>query len=202
MRIRAHGLALFLVIACLAGCAALFEMGAGPHPDRIAERGLAALERGDFEEGIADLEWVSAHFPERASGRYALLALAAAELDPANPQRRADVGAELLASFRALDEKPLWTVPVANSLRGLVLELRDTQERARVAERAAARAERSAREAAERARAAARQASQAESRQASLGSRVADLERELAHSRQQLARTREEVDRMRRTLGN
>jgi hypothetical protein len=156
MRIRTHVPGSLLLAVCLAGCAALFQTGAHPRPEPIAERGLAALERADYDAAIPDLEWVSSHFPDRPVGRYALLALAAAELDPANPQRRPDTGAEILARFRAMEENPRWTVPLANTLRGVVLELRETEARARVAERAATRAEQSAREAAERARTVAR----------------------------------------------
>jgi hypothetical protein len=189
-----------LIAICLAGCAAVLQ--AGPDPDRIAERGLAALERGDYEAARADLEWVSTYHPDRPAGRYALLALAAAELDPANPEGRPEVGAERLARFRATEGNPRWTVPVANSLRGVVLALSDAEERARVAEAAAARAERTARQAEERARGAAREASEARSQRTTLGNRVGELERELAQSRRQLAQMRDEVERMRRTLGN
>jgi hypothetical protein len=201
MRIHPNLPASLLLAVGLAGCATLFQTGSEPRPEPIAERGLAALERGEYEAAIADLEWVATHFPDRPAGRYALLALAAAELDPANPQRRPDAGAELLASFRAMEENPRWTVPLANTLRGVVLELREIEERARVAERAAARAERTARETAERARTAASETSRAQEQEAALRNRVAALERELARSRQQLAEMRGEVQRMRRALG-
>jgi hypothetical protein len=184
----------------LAGCASLLR--GGPSPERIAERGLAALKRGEYAVAIADLEWVATHLRDRRAGRHALLTWAAAELDPANPEPRPEVGAELLAEFRTLEDNPPWMMPVANTLRGLMLALRDTEERARIAERSALRAERAASEAAERARGAAREASQAEARQASLGNRVSQLERELAQTRQQLARERGEVERMRRALGD
>lgn len=181
----------------LSACASL--MGGGPSPERVAERGLAALERGEYAVAIADLEWVATHFRDRRAGRHALLTWAAAELDPANPERRPEAGAELLAEFRALEDNPPWLGPVANTLRGVVLELRDTEERASIAERSALRAERAASEAAERARGAAREATQAESR---LGNRVSQLERELAQSREQLAGMRSEVERMRRALAD
>jgi hypothetical protein len=200
MRITPHMAATLLSTVLLGGCAAVLH--ARPNPDRIAERGLASLERGDYESAIADLEWVSTHFPDRTAGRYALLALAAAELDPANPGRRPDSGAEALARFRAMDDNPPWTVPVASSLRGLALELSATADRARAAEATAARAERTARQAESRAREAARAASQARAQRESLGSRVVQLERELAVTRRQLAQSRGEVERMRRALGN
>jgi hypothetical protein len=190
------------VVVLVAGCATILQAGPRAEPDRIAERGLSALERDDFQGAIPDLEWVSTHFPDRPSGRYALLALAAAELDPANPHRRPEVGAALLGEFMAREGNPRWTSPIARSLRRTVLELRDAEERVVAARQAASRSAQAAREAEERASDAAREAGQAEARRASLGSRVAQLEWELAQSRQQLAEMRDEIDRMRRTLGN
>lgn len=187
-----------LIAVCLAGCAALFQAGDRESPEQIAERGLLSLERGDYASAIADLEWVSTYFPDRPAGRTALLALAAAELDPSNPDRRPTVGAELLARYRTLEESPAWAVAVATAMRGLVLELRDTEARAEAAERAAARSQRLARQATERAR----EAESAEAQRVSLSNRVSELEQELARSRRQLAAMRDEVDRMRRTLGN
>jgi hypothetical protein len=201
MRIPPHVAGTLLMAGYLAGCATLFP-GARPSPEQVAERGLAALERGDHVAAIPDLVWVSTHYPDRPAGRYSLLAIAAAELDPANPTGDPDAGAVLLAKFRALSDNPSWTMPVANSLRGLVLELRDARDRARMAERARQRAERVAGEATERAREVAREASRAEAQSATLGNRVGQLERELAESRRQLAEARDEVERMRRTLGN
>jgi hypothetical protein len=200
MRIHPHRSAVVLVSLWLAGCATLFQ--GGPSPERIAERGVAALEHHDYDAGMADLAWVSTHFPDTPAGRYALLALAAAELDPANPRGRPEAGVDLLARFRAMENNPPWTMPLANTLRGLVHELRDSEERANVAEREAARAQRSARAAAEQARGAAREAARAEAQRSAMGSRVGALERELALTRHQLAQAREEVERIRRTLGN
>jgi hypothetical protein len=193
MRTHAYGPALALVAALLAGCASLLPGGATP--DRIAERGLDALEREQYAAAIADLSWVATHYPDRPAGRYALLALAAAELDPANPERRPDAGAEHLASFRAMEGNPRWTMPVANALRGVLLELRDAEQKARAAERAAAEAQQAA-------RSARGEATQARAQQSSLGDRVAELERELDETRRQLTRARGEIERMRRTLGN
>jgi hypothetical protein len=193
MRTHAHGPALLLIAVLLAGCASLLP--GGTTPDLIAERGLDALERGEYGAAIADLSWVATHHAERPAGRYALLALAAAELDPANPERRPDEGADHLARFRAMEDNPRWTVPVANALRGVHLELRDTEERATTAERAAAEAQQAA-------RSASRDATQARSQHSSLGNRVAELELELAETQRQLTRARSEIERMRRTLGN
>jgi hypothetical protein len=195
MRIPPQAAGSLLIAVFVAGCATLLQSAASPTPEQIAERGLEALARHDYEAAIADLSWVSTYHRDRPVGRQALLALAAAELDPSNPGGRPDVGAELLAAFRAMEDHPTWTVPVANTLRGLLLELRDAQERARVAEDATARADRSARQAVE-------QASQVRAERTALATRASELERELTRTRHQLARAREEVERIRRTLGN
>jgi hypothetical protein len=189
---------LFIAGLWLTGCAALLQPDSRPGPDRIAARGLAALEEGDYQAGLADLTWVSTHYPDRAAGRHALLALAAALVNPANPVGSLDDGAEVLATFRALPDNPPWTAPLANSLRGLLLELRDARDRTDAAERARAGAEQSAREASERAQTAAEKAA---AREAALEEQVADLERQLEESQRRLAAARAEVARMRRTLG-
>jgi hypothetical protein len=44
-------------------------------------------------------------FPGAGGGTLRATAWAAAELDPANPQRRPGTGAELLATFRAMEER-------------------------------------------------------------------------------------------------
>lgn len=195
MRIPPQAAGSLLIAVFVAGCATLLQAGSSPGPEQIAERGLAALERHDYDAAVADLSWVSTYHPDRPAGRYALLALAATQLDPANPGGRPDVAGELLATFRAMEDNPKWTVPLANTLRGMMLELRDVQERALAAEGAAARADRSAREAVD-------QASQVRAERTALANRAVELERELARTRHQLARAREEVERIRRTLGN
>jgi hypothetical protein len=193
--------ALVLTAFGLAGCAALLQ-GDRLRPEPVARRGLEALERQEFDAAITDLTWVATHFLDRSVGKHALLALAVAELDPGNPGRRPEEGAEHLARFRRLTDWPPWTVPVANALRGLALEVRDAEARARRAERAARRAVREAREATARADEAGESERNARTENRSLRTRMSRLEAELQETREQLEEARVEVERMRRILGS
>jgi hypothetical protein len=182
-----------LLALALAGCAALLPRPAGPSPERVAERGADALERGDWDAAVADLLWVSTYHGDRGIARYALLTLGAAEVDPANPNRQLEAGIERLSEFRALSDNPRWLVPLAASLQRVALEVQAERERAD-------RAERESRVAAERAAVARREASAAEAERGALQGRVAQLERELAQSRAEVATARREVARMRQAL--
>jgi hypothetical protein len=192
MRMQRLFLGYLLLAAATGGCAAWFQ-GERESPERVAERGLEALTRGDYDAGIADLRWVSTYHPERGIARYTLLVLAAAKVDPANPDRQLDAGSDRLSELRALPENPNWITPVAGSLHRLILELQLERERAE-------QAERSARAARERATAATREVGAAQNEREALRGRVAQLERELQASRQQVAAARQEVARMRRAL--
>jgi hypothetical protein len=194
MRTHRTLLGYVILAAAVGGCATLFQGGGRESPERVAERGLEALERGDYDAGMEDLRWVTTYHSDRGIARYALLALAAAELDPANPNRQMESGSERLSELRALADNPPSTVPVIRSLHRLTLELQEEKERAD-------RAEGAARAASERATVAAREADEAQSGQAALRSRVGTLERELELSRRQLAEARREVARMRQALG-
>lgn len=194
MRTHRNLLGYLILAAAVGGCATLFQGGGRESPERVAERGLEALERGDYEAGMADLRWVSTYHSDRGIARYTLLALAAAELDPANPDRQLEAGSERLSQLRALPDNPSWTVPVVRSLHRISLELQRERERADQAE-GAARAARA------RATVAAREADEAQTGQAALRNRVSALERELELSQRQLAEARREVARMRQALG-
>lgn len=194
MRIHRTLLGYLIVAAAVGGCATLFQGGARESPEHVAERGLEALERGDYEAATADLRWVSTYHADRGIARYTLLALAAAELDPANPDRQMEAGSERLSEFRALPDNPRWTVPVARAFHRLSLELQGERERADQAESAA-------RAARERATVAAREAGEARTEGATLRLRIGVLERELELSQRQLVEARREVARMRQALG-
>jgi hypothetical protein len=192
--------ALLLATLCLTGCSALFQ-SRPPTPEEVAERALAALARDDHQAAIPDLEWVHTHFPDRPIARDAMLAHAAAELDPANPDRRPDVGTDLLGELRLQEDGPPW-LPVTHALHRVALELRATRERADQAETARDRARQAARLAAERGRLAAGEAGRARQEAESLQNRVASLERQLAQSRREAEAMRREVARIRRALGS
>ena len=63
-------------------------------------------------------------------GQRAVLALAAASLDPRNPNRRIDMGATYAARYLNDNTKAAWTEPVGETLYLMALELGAT-ERAR-----------------------------------------------------------------------
>lgn len=193
MRTHARLLGYVILAASLGGCATLLP-GSRESPERVADRALEALEHGDYAAAMADLTWVSTYHLERAAGRYSLLALAAAELDPANPERRPEVGRDLLTEYRVLTENPKWTVPVANAFHRLAFELEDTSERAERAERERDRAMAEARRATGEAR-------EAQEERGSLQGRVSQLERQLEASLRETAEARRELARMRRALG-
>jgi hypothetical protein len=193
MRTHRTLLGYLILAAAVGGCATLFQGGGRESPERVAERGLEALERGDYDAGMADLLWVTTYHPDRGIARYALLVLAASELDPASPDRQLESGSERLSELRALPDNPSWTLPVARSLHRLSLELQEERERADEAERAAQAAR-------ELATVAAREAEEAQTGQAALRGRIGALERELELSRRQLAEARREVARMRQAL--
>jgi hypothetical protein len=183
-----------ILTASLPGCATLLQGGGRESPEQVADRALEALERGDYAAAMPDLIWVSTYHSERAAGRYSMLALAAAELDPANGERRPEIGRDLLAEFRVLPENPPWTVPLASALHRLAFELEDTRERAARAERERDRATAEAERAAE-------EASEARRERVSVQNRLAQLERQLEASREETAAARRELARMRRALG-
>lgn len=187
-------IAYVILAASLAGCATLLQGGGRETPEQVADRGLEALERGDYAAAMPDLIWVSTYHSERPAGRYSMLALAAVELDPANPERRPEIGRELLSEFRMLSENPPWTVPLARALHRLAFEVEDTRERAERAERERDRATAEVGRAEE-------EASEVRREQRLLQSRVAQLERQLEASRQETAEARRELARMRRALG-
>lgn len=111
-----------LLSAGIAGCAALRperENGA----DGDLERGLDALAAQDYATARTVLDRVyRLHWQERL-GQSALLALTAAEIDPRNNERRLSVASDLAARYLNVPGTPQWTVPVAESLYLLAVEL-------------------------------------------------------------------------------
>jgi hypothetical protein len=127
------------VAGLLTGCATLKGSLESRAEERL-EASLAALARGDYRAAHEGLAWVAEHDAGDKHGRRALLALAALELDPRNPDRRIAAGTDVAASYLTLEEKDSWTNPVAQTLYLLGLELGAAEERVEKAERAAERA--------------------------------------------------------------
>lgn len=111
-----------LLSAGIAGCAALRpEQENGAESD--LERGLSALAAQDFATARTVLDRVyRLHWQERL-GQSALLALTAAEIDPRNNERRLSVASDLAARYLNVPGTMQWTVPVAESLYLLAIEL-------------------------------------------------------------------------------
>jgi hypothetical protein len=126
------------MVGLLAGCATLkapFES----ESERRLDRGLQALERGDFRAAHEALSWVAQHDADDSHGQRAMLALVALEMDPRNPSRRIAVGADVAANYLRLDT-PEWTKPLAQAFYLLGLELGAAEDRVERAEREAERA--------------------------------------------------------------
>jgi hypothetical protein len=113
--------AIALLTAGVAGCATL-RGERGADPEERLQQGLAVLAQHDFARARPVLERVYLEHWQEPEGRQALLALAASELDSRNPERRLGVGAELAGRYLSMDV-PDWTVPAAESLYLLAIEL-------------------------------------------------------------------------------
>ncbi|NJD11270.1 MAG: hypothetical protein FIB01_12830 [Gemmatimonadetes bacterium] len=104
------------------GCATVAG-GRGPDPEDQLQQGLAALAAHDYGRARPLLERTYLEHGHEPQGQAALLALAAAELDNRNPERRLGVGAELAGRYIASDSVPAWAIPAAESLFLLATEL-------------------------------------------------------------------------------
>lgn len=109
-------LLLAALIVALGGCAALMP----PRPaDRDAslrlDRGLAAFDADRYDEAQENLTWVYRHCPSQEAGARALLALAALELDPRNPDASPAKGTELLGRALRSPGTPGWSRPLAET---------------------------------------------------------------------------------------
>lgn len=97
-----------LVAAMLVGLGACSALRPGPPMEEDAsyrlDRGLNALEAGQYRDAFDDLAWVQAQCAGHVRGAEALLAMAALELDPRNESGRPELGTDLLG--QVLREPP------------------------------------------------------------------------------------------------
>jgi outer membrane protein assembly factor BamD (BamD/ComL family) len=135
-RIRRPVLAVAMLALLLAGCATVSSLTTSNEEKRF-DAGMRALANGDYATAHKELAWVAERHANKSEGQRALLILAAMEMDPRNPARRTDVGADLAATFLRLPERDGWVDPVAQTMYLLGLELGAAEERAQRAERAA-----------------------------------------------------------------
>lgn len=98
--------------------------GQAPAPQSALDQAVAALERGNSSEAIAELLLVAGRCPATAVERRALLTASALALDPSNEQRQLDLGASLAARYLATAPASDATGrPLAQALYLLALEL-------------------------------------------------------------------------------
>ncbi len=201
--------ALLLVLSLGAGLACARARPGGPRapgPEQRLAQSLASLDSGQYAQATRELQALAQMYPNRPLGREALLATAAAELDPRNPERQLDQGAALMGQYLQSAAASDWTRPVAQTLYLLSLELGATTERAQQAEADAARARAQASRASARALpdlpgpSIATRMSDLEHDRDRLTARVHDLEAGTAQLQKTLADTVQELQRIRRTL--
>jgi hypothetical protein len=129
-----------ILAAGVAGCASL-GLGVPSAEEASLEAGLAALAAGEYATAYEHLTWTARTHPDEKEGQRALLALAAAELDPRNPARRLWATVDLATQYLELPGAPAWTRPLAESMYLVATELGAAEDRAARAEAAAARAQ-------------------------------------------------------------
>ncbi|MGH7459808.1 MAG: hypothetical protein ACREMA_02115 [Longimicrobiales bacterium] len=111
----------------LAACASVTTYFDSRKEERFAA-GLAALHRGDYVTANEEMGWVVEHYGSEDVGRQALLAVAAIEMDPRNPQRRLTLGSELAGAYLRQPQAE-WLQPVAQTLYLLSIEMGAAEER-------------------------------------------------------------------------
>lgn len=79
------------------------------------DRGLAALQAGEYRAAFDDLAWVFAHCEDRVRGAEALVALSALELDPRNRAARPGLASDLMARTIREPALPGYVRPLAQS---------------------------------------------------------------------------------------
>lgn len=123
------GLAGPILIACGAIACATPRAPAPPAPGDQLDHALELLRAARYPDAKQALAELAASDPTTPEGRLALLAMAAIEIDPRNPDRHPEVGASLAAAhLRHAPDDPL-TTTVAEVL-GLVARELDAVARA------------------------------------------------------------------------
>jgi hypothetical protein len=112
-------LALLLSTACAGGMA----LGGSSENAQRARRAAAALERDDFTAAHDDLSWLLSRCDAGEHRRRALLVLAAAALDPANPMFSPREAARASAAYIVSPNVDEDQLPLARSLHRLAADL-------------------------------------------------------------------------------
>ena len=135
-----RGALALLVLAAPVACGRFRSAPPTPTPHQRFVAALAALDSGHYAPATQALSALSQEYREQAVGRQALLATAAATVDPRNPQRQLDEGAALLGRYLRESRPDDWVQPLVQSLYLLSTELGGVADRAEQAEAAAVRA--------------------------------------------------------------
>src|SRR5207253_3485728 len=115
-------------VTTIAACATLRPAKPSDNDLRFSN-GVKALNTGDFATAESNLNAIVQSGTIEVLNQRALLVLAAAQMDPRNPNRKTESGAELAARFLRLPERDAWVDPVAQTLYLLGLELGQVEER-------------------------------------------------------------------------
>lgn len=132
-------------LTTIAACATLRPAKPSDNDLRFTN-GVKALNAGDFATAESSLNAVVQAGTAEAVNQRALLVLAAAQMDPRNPNRKTESGAQLAARFLRLPERDDWVDPIAQTLYLLGLELGQAEDRADRAEQQAQQAKQQQRE--------------------------------------------------------
>ena len=120
---------LVAAVACLGvSCATVGSIWQTADEERF-KAGVRALASGDFAKAHGELRPVAERRAGNDTGQRALLILSAIELDPRNPNRRPEVGADLAATYMRLPDRAEWLDGVAQTLYLVGVELGTVEER-------------------------------------------------------------------------
>ena len=190
-----------LLSAGIAGCALLRPEPQERDPAEDLELGLEAMAAQDFGRARTLLDRVYRLHWQESVGQHALLVLAAAEIDPRNNERRLAVASDLAGRYLNVPEPPRWTIPLAESLYLLAVELGAQEEQLERAEAERARAERALRNLpqSQRETVPARLRRLANERD-ELQRRLTQAEQRLATREKELRDAQQELERIRKTI--
>lgn len=193
------------IVLVMAGCATLRGVRGGPSPESELMRGLSALRAQQFDTARLVLEPVYRMNWQEDVGQQALLALAAAELDPRNPTRRLWAGAELAGRLLSIEQAPAWAAPVAETLYLMAMESGASEAELDKAREARAMAEDEASAARRTALRLTGESFPAQIRKlndanAALDKKVDQLQRSLAAREKELKDATSELERIKKTL--
>ena len=120
---RGNRSAALLLATLVSGCAFASAVPEAQDPRYRAGQAVIALEQDAFAEARHELYWLAARCEAGDLGRDALLLLAAAELDPANPYGSPEAAARAAASYLLLPDADFERLPLARSLYRVAVDL-------------------------------------------------------------------------------